>query len=112
MSDRMYIVHIQERIARIMEFAAGGRQDFLESPIIQDAVLRNFEVIGEAAKQLSPETKARYPDVNWRDVAGLRDVLIHNYMGVDLDMVWHIVQDRLPTLKRTVEDMWGDIENG
>ena len=83
MSDRMYIVHIQERIGRILEFTAGGREEFRLSPLIQDAVQRNFEVIGEAVKQISPEIKARYPDVNWREVAGLRDVLIHNYIGVN-----------------------------
>lgn len=107
----MYIVHIQERIGRILEFTAGGHEDFHDSPIIQDAVLRNFEVIGEAVKQLSPEIKARYSEVNWRDVAGLRDVLIHNYIGVNLDMVWHIVQDDLATLKRTIDAMRAEIED-
>lgn len=76
MSDRMYIVHIQERIGRILEFTAGGREDFLDSPLIQDAVIRNFEVIGKAAKQLSPEIKARYSKVNWRNIAGPHDMLI------------------------------------
>ena len=107
----MYIVHIQERIGRILEFTAGGRENFLDSPIIQDAVLRNFEVIGEAVKQLSAEIKARYSDVNWRDVAGLRDVLIHNYIGVNLDMVWHIIQDDLPILERTINAMRTDLES-
>jgi uncharacterized protein with HEPN domain len=71
----------------------------------QDAVLRDFEVIREAAKRLTEETKVRRPDVPWRDIAGLRDVLIHNYMGVNLKSVWGVVERDLPPLQGAVEKL-------
>ncbi|MCS4142383.1 uncharacterized protein with HEPN domain [Salinibacter ruber] len=72
--------------------------------------MRNFEVIGEAVKQLSPDLRDRYSSVEWRRVAGFRDVLIHNYMGVDLDEVWNVIERDLPRLKRTVTAMLDDMD--
>ena len=68
----------------------------------QDAIIRNFEIIGEAAKQLSDEFKKANLDIPWRNVAGFRDVLIHDYMGVDLNAVWQIIENELPALKANV----------
>ncbi|WP_204359791.1 HepT-like ribonuclease domain-containing protein [Salinibacter ruber] len=73
--------HIQERIGRIEVCAQKGREAFDASPILQDAVMCNFGVIGEAVKQLFPDLRDRYSSVEWRRVADVRDVLIHNYMG-------------------------------
>lgn len=101
--DAVYLDHIAERIKRIEECAREGRGAFFESHVLQDAVMRNFEVIGEAVKQLSPTLLARYPEIPWRRVAGFRDVLIHNYMGVDQDEVWNVIEKDLPSLKQTVE---------
>lgn len=81
--DALYLDHIAERIQRIDEIAPEGRDAFESSHVLQNAIIRNFEVIGEAVKQLSPELLDPYPHVPWRRVAGFRDVLIHNYMGVD-----------------------------
>jgi uncharacterized protein with HEPN domain len=64
-----------------------------------------LEIIGEATKRLSPELRSRHPEIDWRRVAGLRDVLVHNYMGVDLNRVWVITQETVPELKRTVETL-------
>ena len=69
----------------------------------QDATIRQLEVIGEATKNISPELRARHPQIPWRRIAGLRDVLIHNYMGVDIGAVWVITQQNLPDLKRQIE---------
>ena len=71
----------------------------------QDAVIRNFEVVGEAVKRISDGLRAAYPDVLWREMAGLRDVLIHDYAGVDVDEVWNIVANDLPTLKRQIGEI-------
>lgn len=101
--DRVYLVHIQEAIDKVFSYSAGGRDAFIANPMAQDAIIRNFEIIGEATKRLAKETKQKQPDIPWRRIAGLRDVLIHNYMGVDLDEVWGIIEDRLPALQRAVQ---------
>ena len=109
--DLLYLIHIAERVDRIEEIAVQGREAFLSSHILQDAVIRNFEVIGEATKRLTDEIKGRYPDVPWHRVAGFRDVLIHNYMGVDLDEVWNVIDQALPQLKRAVQRMRHELEH-
>lgn len=68
----------------------------------QDAVIRNFEIIGEAAKRLSEGVQIRTPDIPWRRVAGFRDVLIHDYSGVDFEEVWNVIENELPNLKQAV----------
>jgi uncharacterized protein with HEPN domain len=80
-----------------------GRDDFFALPHWQDAIIRQLEVIGEASKRLSPQLREANPDVPWQRICGLRDVLIHNYMGVDLEEVWGIVERRIPDLKQAVE---------
>jgi len=74
----------------------------VKSTLLQDAVIRNFEIIGEATKNLSLDFRERHPEIPWRKMAGLRDVLIHNYMGVNARMVWNIVKNDLPVLKRDI----------
>ena len=77
--------------------------------LIQDGVARNFEIIGEATRRLSAHIKQTYPEPPWRQMAGLRDVLIHNYMGVDVNEVWNIVEHELPGLKHAIMVMLDEI---
>ena len=71
----------------------------------QDAVLRQLEVIGEAVKKLTPSTRERRPDIPWREIAGMRDVLIHQYFSVDLEQVWEATQRDLSPLRQAVEEL-------
>jgi uncharacterized protein with HEPN domain len=99
---RVYVAHILECIDKIERFTADGRERFFQEAMVQDAVLRNLEVIGEAAKRLDDAYRAAHPGVPWRALAGLRDVLIHQYEGVDLEKVWAIVEQELPSLRGTL----------
>lgn len=85
--DRAYLLHIKDAIERIREYTAGGRPAFDSERMIRDAVIRNLEIIGEATKQLSEGARNRQPSVPWKNIAGMRDVLIHHYFGVDLEAV-------------------------
>lgn len=101
----MYLIHIVERARRIQRFVGGGKQEFMGSEMIQDSVLRNLEVIGEAVKNLQDSTRAADPTIPWRRMAGLRDVLIHAYPRVDLATVWSICTVDLPPAARQIEDI-------
>lgn len=103
--DKVYLAHIADAIAQIHSYTAGGREEFLQNRMIQDAVVRNFEIIGEATKNLSETMKSRRPDIPWRRVAGMRDVLIHDYMGVDAEEVWRVVESHLPALREAVQEL-------
>ena len=94
----IYLRHIRDALLAVTEYTNGGRGAFLGSKMIQDAVLRNLEIVGEAVKGLDSETKSMAPDVPWRRIAGMRDVLIHSYFGVDLEIVWRVVEMDVPTL--------------
>lgn len=82
--DRLYLTHILECIGRIEGYTQDGRDAFMASSLIQDAVVRNFEIAGEATKHISQTLRDAHPHVPWKRIAGLRDVLIHNYVQVDL----------------------------
>lgn len=101
----LYLNNIRDCIQRIESYTIEGKEKFFETPMIQDAVIRNFEIIGEATKRLSPEVKNAYPDIAWKQIAGLRDILIHDYLKVNLNRVWGIIEQDLPDLKQAVESI-------
>ena len=104
-ADAVYLRHILDATAKIEEYASVGHDRFLAESHWHDAIIRQLEIVGEATKRLSPELRANHPDLPWRRVAGLRDVLIHQYMGVDLEAVWGIVVDHVPALRQRVEQI-------
>lgn len=99
-----------ERAERIVERAGENAEAFLSDPWMQDAVLRNLEVIGEAAKGVSPEFNARYPSVPWREAAAFRDFVAHAYDKVTPERVWFVVEEELPELLAKLRDIAA--ENG
>jgi uncharacterized protein with HEPN domain len=100
--NRLYLIDILESVERIQSYTEGGIEVFAQTPIIQDAVIRNFAVIGEATKRLPTDFRQRYPDIPWQKVAGLRDVLIHDYLRIDINELWGIIEQNLPELKTAV----------
>ena len=108
-NDLLYLSNIQECIEAIESYTLDGKEIFMQNRMIQDAVIRNFEVIGEATKRLSPEFRAKYSEVPWRRIAGLRDVLIHDYLRVDLEEVWGIIVNDLPSLKTAIDKIVRDL---
>jgi uncharacterized protein with HEPN domain len=107
---RVYMAQILERIDRILNYTKAGREAFLDDPLIQDAVIRNFEVIGEAAKRVPVEYRDSHPIIPWRGLTSLRDVLIHQYEGVSSDEVWRIVQHELPSLRQAIASILPPLE--
>jgi uncharacterized protein with HEPN domain len=101
--DRLYLHHMLERCHRITRFIGPGRETFMASEELQDAVIRNVEVIGEAAKRVSAEARGRLASLDWKSICGMRDVLIHDYIGVDLDEVWNVAASRIPELQAVLE---------
>ena len=101
--DRVYLEHIRDAIDDITAYCGTGDDEFFRDRMRQDATLRKLEVIGQAVKNLSEATKAREPEIPWRRIAGMRDKVIHEYFGVNLEIVWAVVQQELPRLKVAVE---------
>ena len=109
--QRLYCLDILDRIRRIESYTEVGRDAFMETELRQDGVIRSFEVIGEVVKRLDPTLIARYPQVTWSDFAGFRDILIHQYHNVRLDLVWDFAQEDLPALKGAVETLLRDLQD-
>jgi uncharacterized protein with HEPN domain len=107
--DHAYLCHIRDSIVKIESYATVGKKTFMTVSHWQDAIIRNLEIIGEATKRLSKPLKEQYPKVPWRNIAGLRDVLIHDYMGVDLESVWNVVENDLPPLKKHINTILADL---
>jgi uncharacterized protein with HEPN domain len=100
--DRLYLINIKEAVDRIQHYVEDGREAFSTSTLIQDAVLRNFQTIGQSAGRISDDLRKRHSDVDWRGIVGFRNVLVHDYLGVDLDRVWQVVERDLPELEQQI----------
>lgn len=107
--DRLYLLHMQECLQRVEAYASGGKAEFYESGLIQDAVVRRLQVMAESSQRISEERKRRYPEIDWFRIAGFRNVLVHDYLGLDLDTVWNIIEYDLPGLKRALKEMLADM---
>jgi uncharacterized protein with HEPN domain len=102
-SDIDYIQDMLEAISRISKYCKNiSYEDFLQNTMTQDAVVRNLEIIGEAVKNLNESLKENHPDVPWKNIAGIRDRLIHDYFGVNWDIVWDVIEKDIPELSNKV----------
>ena len=104
-SDSVLLAHILECIERIEEYTGGDSTAFLGLPIVRDAVLRNLQVLAESTQRLSEGVKATESDIPWIEIAGFRNVLAHNYLGISLEAVWTVIEQDLPQLARAIERM-------
>jgi len=103
-SSKLYIKDILDCIDKIEKYVKGlSFEDFTKNKMVIDAVVRNFEIIGEAAKNISSEVKARYNKIPWKEMAGMRDKTIHEYFGVDLKIIWKTIKQSLPALKKAIK---------
>ncbi len=102
-NPKIYLEHILDCIIKIKNYTHNiDKEKFLENSLVQDAVIRNFEIIGEATKQLNSSFRAKYTEVEWKKIAGMRDKLIHDYIGVDLWAIWGVVEDIVPQLEKQI----------
>ena len=107
----IYMQHIRDAIFRIKEYTLNiTHEEFMNNHLIQDAVIRQIEIIGEATKKLSRKVRDIYPDIPWKDMAGMRDKLIHDYFGVDIDAVWMTVEQDIPAIEKEIMDIIEKLE--
>lgn len=103
--NMLYLIHIQECIQRIQEYTEDGEETFRNSRLIQDAVIRNLQTLSESTMRLSDDIKEKYGDIDWGQIAAFRNVIVHDYLGIDLDKIWNILEEDLPELKLAIEEM-------
>ncbi len=106
-ADQVYLAHMLECIARVMAYTEEGEAAFRQSRLIQDAVIRNLQVMAESSQRLSDAARARSPETPWRAIAGFRNIVVHDYLGLDLDLVWGVVAKELPPLRQALQSLAG-----
>lgn len=104
--DKLYLIHITECIERIESYIREiTKEAFINTPLIQDAVIRNLQILAESAQRLSDQIKQTQPKIDWHRIAGFRNVLVHDYLGVDVEKIWNIVENEIPVLKNSIRAM-------
>lgn len=102
--DRIYLLHIQECIEDIRQFVgSGGKQEFFTNKMARGATLRSLQTLAESATRLSVATQSRCPEIPWRQIHGFLNILVHDYLGLDYDQVWVVIESELPKLRDAVE---------
>lgn len=105
-TNEVYFRHIQDAIEQINEYVNGvDRETFGNRPMLQDAVLRQLEIIGEASRQLSEEARAQHTEIPWHAIIGMRNRIAHDYLNIDLDIIWEVVQYDLPELQGHIREI-------
>jgi len=109
---KIFIEHILQCIEHLEQYLKGiTKTEFLDSVQLQDAVIRRIEIIGEAVKNIPKQVKNKYPDIAWKEIAGMRDILIHEYFGVDLELTWKAAKKDVRNLKSKILKVKKDLES-
>ena len=107
----LFIRDILESINAIEEFSKNlNKKELISNRLKQSAIIREIEIIGEAAKNIPNSFREKYPNIQWHEIAGMRDVIIHGYFRVDLDAVWNVIKKDLPILKKQMQKIKKDIQ--
>jgi uncharacterized protein with HEPN domain len=102
--DRIYLQHILECIKKIKDYSQNGKDDFNTNIMVQDAILRRLQTMAESTQRLSHEIKAQMIGIDWRNISGFRNILVHDYLdGINLETVWKVVEDYLPDLEKAIK---------
>ena len=112
--DKLYLSHILvlECIGRIEIYSMDGREEFMKNTMVQDAILRNLQILAESTTHLSDSLLLHQPQIEWKRIRGFRNIIVHDYLGIDLERVWPIIVHELPVLKDVVKDMLEGMEKG
>ncbi len=103
---KLFITDIRDCANRILDYTGGKSfEEFTKDQMLIDAVVRNLEIIGEATKNLPDEIRQKYPKIEWRKIVGLRDIVIHGYFGVDNEILWDIIQNKIPDLVVKIQEV-------
>ena len=106
---KTYFEDIVTSIAKIEKYAKGmTKEDMIRNELVQDAVVRNLEIIGEAVKKIPDDVRNSYRDIPWKKIAGLCDILIHEYFGVNMNIVWDVIENKLQAIKAAAEELYED----
>lgn len=108
--DRVRLQDVLEAIEKIERYANQGRQVFDNDEMLQVWVVYHLQILGEAIRQVSPAVQAQYPQVPWSQIIGMRNILVHDYFGIDLDIVWAVVERDLPRLKPQIKTILHNAE--
>ena len=104
--EQVYLAYILDCIRKIKEYSQGGKEEFFTNSMVQDAIIRRLPTLAESTQQLSKDLKAASPEVQWRNISGFRNILVHDYLGgIDLNTVWDVVENYLPVLEKTIKSI-------
>ncbi len=106
---RVYLAHMRDAIEKIIAYAGTDREAFLADTKSQDALIRQYEILGEAAKRVDEPTRGRYPDIPWKPMAGLRDRAIHDYSGVNVPFLWELTVKEMPRLQKRFKEILKEV---
>ena len=102
--NKLYLIHIDECLERIESYIKDiDKKAFMDSTLIQDAVVRNLQIMSESTQRLSDDPKDDHPEIDWFKISGFRNVLVHDYLGIDTERIWTILVKELPILRKAIK---------